>query len=1080
MAFSRQTFLGASVVRYTSNIGWGMGSPSECRITLVEDVRNGDSFLPFRLGTPEVGHPVYFNHEGFEFFGLLQAFNESNSVSGLPTFDAVLIDPREILAGTQLITDSYSGTTGGVPNLLNLYGYLENGNFGGSQVNEGGMPWNVAREALFDLTSSPAQGSYGGPLQFRGYSYALDLRSLPSVDGFYRIAGPCISLLELIGQVCEDGGCDFFITLVGLTIKVVTVSRATQPPLGTISAIANTNWGGTVVSSNSGLECRNEVTSSFLIGGPVSTLHTTDNLTSFWGYDIDSQPILGRNTYFWGNTFVQAPTAPPSFNLSSTATQTLLEETRPAPVLALSKPAKVPVAAAGNGAIVGHWVFNRATTSTYQTMTLNASPIADIIGSVYYPCSTLELQFAKANYQSWAAFMLLMKPGLSERIPLTNILTFKSGGFQNNGNNTVNDGRDNVRNMAAGAVMGETHAREQRIYQFVRGYADEYLGKKFAASVPFVLYNRDPETLEVKSSYEVSEGGYLPLGAEPLGLSQLNQDILQVPDGRFKAFVKFDDLLDADLSSVSPHGSVIENSLLFIESQVDSQIIFTPSPAVVITLPAGVFRKATAPVGDISVIAAMFGNGNNATETTLRNRFISLHFSPDPLVPRFAAIPLKSNTLTYGPWQAIGATGKVKVEQDSSLTPWGYGGYDEMDIAGNARVSGAVTNMQVGETGSIELAGSPSISLGGTLLSGGPNLTGIDVSIGKDGVTTRYRFATFTPKFGTLSKGQIDRMRRISLSNVELRRSVSGSLRDLEARNQSVGTARNSNRAYRAFLELAPAAVRRESPSDVFSSFSQYHLNVDKTRTTMQASTFEEALPLTNADVPANWQSTAQMHLNGLLRPFSTKPNSASTTTGMASYNQPIITGSTIPCRHALDPWKEANDVEVYAWGDSYDGMHAYRRTPDPANARVIGLRGPMEMVGWGFDLIGNTLPANTGVARVDGLYTTWESGYLHRQDKWKAGPVDLRWDEFRGVWTSQSHLKGRLRMTCPANGSGELAVDIANMPFVHTGVDAPSGQWNMPVWNYFSSSVASGSKVMVSYFAHDNRWYVTSADCAS
>jgi hypothetical protein len=74
--------------------------------------------------------------------------------------------------------------------------------------------------------------------------------------------------------VCEDGGCDFFVELRGFRIVVRTVSRAAQnPPLGVLSALAAA-YGATLVRSNAGLECRNELTSAFLVGGDVTELST--------------------------------------------------------------------------------------------------------------------------------------------------------------------------------------------------------------------------------------------------------------------------------------------------------------------------------------------------------------------------------------------------------------------------------------------------------------------------------------------------------------------------------------------------------------------------------------------------------------------------------------------------------------------------------------------------------------------------------------------------------------------------------------------------------------------------------------
>ena len=113
---------------------------------------------------------------------------------------------------------------------------------------------------------------------------------------------------------------------------------------------------------------------------------------------------------------------------------------------------------------------------------------------------------------------------------------------------------------------------------------------------------------------------------------------------------------------------------------------------------------------------------------------------------------------------------------------------------------------------------------------------------------------------------------------------------------------------------------------------------------------------------------------------------------------------------------------------------------------RPVGLRGPMVLVGWGYDLDGKPVPNAyldadqkdaAGVPKLD-LYGHCEAAngnvlgvhnkkdcvdggniwvgipqntkqkdhfyfnHLKRADKWKAGPVDLRWDRDRKVWTTK------------------------------------------------------------------------------
>lgn len=1038
MSFSPYKFLGASVARYTANIGWGQGSPSQLNATLVEDPQAGDEFLPDKVGLPNVGMPVYFQHYGFKFFGLLQQWKKEYSPQGNPIYDITLSDPREILEGCQVITGTYNGTTGGIRNLINTFGWWEARGFGASQVNEGGMPFNRIHLALQGMLNSSSYGTYGGPLEYRGYKYSVDLSQLPSTPDYYRIAGPSIGLLDLISQVCSDGGCDYCVELDGLRIVVRTVTRVVQPPLGTLSRLLDSNWGGTVTKAKFGLEHRHEQTSSFLVGGEVSTLNITTSLASFWGYDINNQPILAHAETFW------IPAAPGNPNNGPPL---------PPPRLSINEPVDQAAPA---------WIAG----PQFEVMNLNASPVSGIIASTSYRCSTLEMLMAKCSEQAWLLYITTCRPQTAQLIGIMSPFGVPANGQRNNNPvNLVNDQQAAL--MAAGSVNQETAIRQHRMYNFVKSYADEYLGKKFLVSVPFLLHKVDSDTLKISASYDVDQGGYIQEGSEPLGLLPVNEDLMSLPDGRFKAFVRIETNGVGDLTGISPQSIVIQGTNIFMEVQVDPDIVYAPTPAVVVTLPTPVWTKATSPMGQPNVMAGVLGFGSDLTRclSTLKKQFIGLRCSPPPIYPTAAAVPLRSNTLTYGPWFAVGPAGKVKMEQDSTLTPWNYGGYTVMNLAGVARALTGVTNMLVGEVGDNEVAGTPTISLADTLSSGGPNLTGIDVSIGKEGVTTRYRFATFTPRFGLFAKAAVDRLRRMAVAAVEIRRNLRSAIRESQLRSDAI---ENANSAYKGFMDNAPEVFRRlNCPHLAFISFSEWDDDTQTVRTTMQSATYEEALPLSNADDDDQYVETAMMHLNGLLRPFATINDD--TSDYIPIYNLgPDYDGDGLTVDN-LDPFQNQTDVELLAWGDSYKGLHAYRLNPnlDTTSARPIALRGPLVMAGWGYDVTLMPVPFNTDAG------SGWVPNYLRRQDLWKVGPVDFLWDDNRGVWTCHDALKGIL-----PDGIAASSGSTAGSGTLNVAVDIGSG-WPQTVYNYFSAAVDSGSRVICNYIASDHKWYVVAADCS-
>jgi len=81
----------------------------------------------------------------------------------------------------------------------------------------------------------------------------------------------------------------------------------------------------------------------------------------------------------------------------------------------------------------------------------------------------------------------------------------------------------------------------------------------------------------------------------------------------------------------------------------------------------------------------------------------------------------------------------------------------------------------------------------------------------------------------------------------------------------------------------------------------------------------------------------------------------------------------------------------------SFERDHFERHTVEISGIRGVGLRAPLVMTGWGYNTDGDPVP--TGDATVNGISNIHPEA-MWNPAVWKSGPVDLRWDEARGVWT--------------------------------------------------------------------------------
>ena len=275
--FIMAKYLGSSIISFTENAAWGGGEVT-CDINLIDCAVEGDMFSP-----PTIGTPSLFSYESHSFFGIIDRYTRSDSTSGYPQYTVHLTNGVFLLQGTKLILNDYYGVSNGIPNLINVFGYLENtGGFGASEVNDAGISWSMINSAVNTLANNSTGTSYGGCIKHKTFKYGIDLSLLPAIPNYYRINNNSISLLEFIQEVCEAGGHDFLIkleylnptqqALTGLNakFKVYTVSRLNEPTPGAIESYVDSI--SCVVSKEVGQEIRKDANSKFVVGGPVDRM----------------------------------------------------------------------------------------------------------------------------------------------------------------------------------------------------------------------------------------------------------------------------------------------------------------------------------------------------------------------------------------------------------------------------------------------------------------------------------------------------------------------------------------------------------------------------------------------------------------------------------------------------------------------------------------------------------------------------------------------------------------------------------------------------------------------------------------
>ena len=1026
--------------------------------------------------TPAIGGPVYFRLGDFEFAGVVQSWSESKSSSGNPIYSVVISDPRFLLQNLTVITSDYAGAVGATYNLINAYGNLEGatsdcpqglingasfgspaGGFGTASVNTAGIPWNRLKESISSLLTGYANAHFSpyGHAVFKGHApdasdpnrysfgllendgfsqpiiddfggngytakYFVDITEIPFTSSYFRIAGPSLSLMDIITQVADLAGCDYFIELIVTSlkqkvIKVRAVQRATQPTLGRIEQYVDTTDG--VTAKDVGRELRNEPTSVFLYGAKVQTMYQQENdpsyIARYWGDDYFGNRILASGTFGSGYKIrmdfrgVQGGLVYPlKFNGANVNFLDVSEdELRFAlggvkPYLSYSLSLGAPTGAGG------YVDFNSTSGGTDLGKALRES--YDAVGSVTIPRNT---EVARTNPN---------KPAIGIKIA------------DNIGETTGN--------MLKGLGAAQSGKDAEKVMNFVKNFADEYYGKQYLVQLPLVCsgFDTDSQTNQY-SDVPTSDGAYPASGTTNiLGLPypSTGMDVFTDESNKISCFVKYIKPTGSGSSLELTGGEYVEfsgNSLsgVFLKAEVESDKIYLYNG-----FPTALVKISNPPTtGSGSAIEDLL----NACPIPQRPAK-KIVVSGDPMgamqrhmykaaayrfIPSGFAVPMLSNVVRYGPWNVAGPPGPVKFESDDALNPWEYGGYDTMQAAGIEKTREGVTFMQEGERGSLTLPGYPAKSLGSelqsttVLMSGlslantpgtytpysgitmgvmngtyGPNLTSMSVNIGEGGATTTYQFATFTPSFGRMSKLNSDRIKKLSKQRTKFFKEQ----RRMQLLNSKLRKAEKAIKNAEAIAKQVEKANAAKPPNNIkvgvidrATSGNQSGFDVSDARST---DTVTQALSTDTG----YYKKVAYVSDDAFHRPVSKSGagelpryiqiGDPPCTSGFSKTPSPPVTGWKRPAvnRDYLDPFAGTGTPKYHA-GESDDNHHdvsivsfgdmprtgilntmllseygevtkaSSGRKDFPDDMRVMATKGPILLQSWGYDLQGKPVP---------------------------------------------------------------------------------------------------------------------------
>lgn len=694
-----------------------------------------------------------------------------------------------------------------------------------------------------EYVSRLGMGYVGTDYRFHAYSkyqaaYLVDLSEIPDFneigDVFIRVgSSTSMSLLDAIDNVCSQLAVDYYVELMytknpnnpdsGLPfpfIKVRTVNKKTQNEAGKIQEFvaAEEAAGRPVAQYTYGQELRNEVTSSFIVGGDRRDMIEANNtaILPYWGLD--------------GNNNIITMTNPDA------------------------------------GVI---------TNNSYFTINVSALDI----GITTHTITIGEIRAALISQDAWMSYL-----GGNTTHPTTvalGLATYAPYLMSNTGLGILlgaNPGLIRAADFRRGRVEFTGSAfvdPAERLYNTVRNLAEEYYGKQFLVPIPSICYRYLPDSIQYLPSHEIATDGGWPSVIDPtMGYAKLvttgGSIFFRNEEGLLQTFVTIDSVKAAllDYSEIDPNDSYYSplGPYLFLKANVESQFVFgnytsKTSPYAVVSLSSPL--KVRAEDNDVSAISgglalilwnqAVHNGYSSLTQAQMNTALLSaaaggtgrlavnIPGAPQHLIPDFAAVPVKSNIQSYGPWSSYldpteyGLSlsqvtnippGKVFFEKDEELVPWRFGSTTNLNTLGMIKALDYYSKVYAEEMGSLRLPGYPTKPLGHELMANdlesaatrtaiinyvtsmndasysipfytarirdtagntiytntdlnyrgnwngdyGPTITDIGINISIDEVSTDYSFRTFTEQIGRFSKSNIERVARINRQQMNISR----------------------------------------------------------------------------------------------------------------------------------------------------------------------------------------------------------------------------------------------------------------------------------------------------------------------
>ena len=909
-----------------------------------------------------------------------------------------------------------------------------------------------------------------------------------------------MTLLELINNVCEEAGYDWtFHTPVGNAIHIRFIDKKKPTTFGEIkNRIEQAKSNNKLLNYSIGAEFKNEKTRRIVIGSKVNYIKEMYFQNEFQpagkennGGQHTSAYVLGFNTNNW-------------------------------PVLGYTSSFNVPI----------------------NVRTLRAGLRTN--GFEFYDDHILneaEL-LATGTMETWKLYGILYPNSISRSC--MNFLgidwsTARSKVFSSFGGNThiVSQACVEAVKFTTRKSAGEL-VYEEICYSWIKNFYDTFYGKYYMVFLPKNTCFFDMSGLQQQTGIflgpgssafmadEPTDSGWADT-ANPIGFTGQNRSLFMDGSGKTVCFcgIRIGDSLDRFMgpyrrffyfepSSLQGEWDVNGNHV-FTRAETDGRVYnFGSNIGILIKMPNMIPQRWGDRAGlannmGLRMLDLLVGDANGFPVANGTTDFSYTNVFKETLAAgRFdrIAIPMKSNIVNYGPWLSNArnsrwSDGGVELKIVDDLNPWSYGGYANMNTAGQRLAVDSLKQRQKYESGSITIAETPKKNMEAGGSSGiDPIISSIVCKLDGSGATTTYNYQTYVQKFGQ-SAESLNNYTKLGINarranfnilkdlNLEITRAFTegmrtfGSIREKLFEQASVPLSASSSSLNNVLIMSYPDGFNNE----------RIEAGIDKKYT---SDYFQDQI---------NYSKYAIVSLDMIFSPVVTNPFSSSyfmPSVSLPKFNHNYFPNATKPSippllgpkrilpivNWHLNPYTNSLygnlfggrasgfgfDTEYVSFGEVPANTFAANRQQQGFrdsvdNIRGAALRGPLLLHSWGYDINGDPVPG-----RGPPNARTFGQNWLRNPKSWPCGPIDLRWDESRGVWVSPPSASLVIAtmdedLAMSQNGQHTVAWATVENIFGFYNTTIPTSK--IQVWDFIGKSITRGTKIVAYYFGTNANYTV-------